>query len=406
MSDQGQIYSILNTRPDSNRNHEFDKYMYESRPVKINSDIFIYKSKDFAWVPLEDTFGKKISEVKKKKVNIFEIFYRYIVHPKSNDVPWFILIHGVPSNSRMKIGIMERLAPFGSVFSIDLLGMGESSKPIGFDWKWSNHVPYLDDFISMLKKSGFTTNPHIQGDDWGGGVALAYASERSQISSLTLVNPVALDGYPVQEIETIGRMSNIPSEQFDATNMGFPSTVQQILKSMVYHSDRMNSYTEEDFLFPYVESQRNSGRSANENMINSWNIYVLAQFASMLNPELLLPLHGKEGIDYSTIEVNVNIIWGVNDNMMPYVQCDKLAELFVRLSGVRTEITEVPKAGHFSEMDDPDMVARSMIRFFRNETKGYNWPLFFGNNPNSVYKGSERKEMRKLEKIGFASKHN
>ena len=412
-----KIYQIFNTPPDSNENHEYDSKMYPEAP-EIQSDFFTFKTKLTGILTEEDTFGRKISDLLENSIrtNTFSIHFKYIIHKETINVPWFILIHGVPSNSQMKIGIMKRLAPFGNVIAIDLLGMGKSDKPIDFDdWRWNSHAEYLDLFITHIKtRFSINSDPFIQGDDWGAGVAMAYAGTKKQYRGLILVNAVALDGYPVQEIGDIGRMSNIPKEDFDATNSNFSSTVQQILKTMVYKSHVFNTFTEHDFFFPYINSQRNSGRNASQDKYNSWNIYVLAQFAAMLNPEWLLPEHFKKneignyekaGITFSNFKTNVKIIWGKKDNMMAVSNAQKLAEIIIRKAKRRCEITLVEKAGHLVEAEKPDDVATSMINYFRNETMGENFPIFFGIDKTVVYKGTESKEMRDLEQIGFSRRH-
>lgn len=58
----------------------------------------------------------------------------------------------------------------------------------------------------MLRKFIFVA------DDWCGGVL--FPIYPNDLLNQIYIDPVALDGYPVNEIQAIGRTSNLPDQQY------------------------------------------------------------------------------------------------------------------------------------------------------------------------------------------------
>ena len=405
---QQKLYEIYNEPANENKSKRFNPYIYSSGEFEVKEDDFFYTSKVSGYLPKENTYGKRISEVKKEKSDMFKIHYRYVYHENqvSPNDDWCILIHGVPCNSTQKVTTMHNLAPFMHCFAIDLLGKGKSSKPLDLpDWSWEMHATYLNLFVKYIKKTyGLKNGPHIAGDDWGGGLSIVYASSYEEISSLTVIDPIIFDGHPVHEIQSIAMITQQPWEYFDARPLAFAQTVQQILKTMVFNSERLNTFTEYGFLFPYIDTQRNSGRDANESQVNDWNIYVLAQMASALNPEQLFPLHDRgKGVDFENINVDVNIIWGKEDNMMACSQNYELASTFIEFSEVIAFSTLIEGGGHLVEIDKPYEVAEVMLNFYKNQIKRF--PAFYGYRQDIIYKGNEKEKIKVLVEKGVVRPH-
>ena len=76
-------------------------------------------------------------------------------------------------------------------------------------------------------------------DDWGSGIASHYAARYAgRLNALVQMDPIAFDGYPVNEIQAIGRASEIPNTpegdaQYGMLFAAFDQTLVQILKTMV-----------------------------------------------------------------------------------------------------------------------------------------------------------------------------
>lgn len=81
-----------------------------------------------------------------------------------------VLIHGLAGNSRTWKDVMPTLARHYDVIAPDLLGHGESAKPMG-DYSLGAHASGLRDLLLTLGVSSAT----ILGHSFGGGVAMQFA---------------------------------------------------------------------------------------------------------------------------------------------------------------------------------------------------------------------------------------
>ncbi len=132
------------------------------------------------------------------------------------------------------------------------------------------------------------------------------------------MDPIAFDGYPVNEIQAIGRASEIPNTQegdaqYAMLFAAFDQTLVQILKSMVYDPSKYNQYNLRYLTFPYidVDYERNNHSDGITDVAKSTtmrlklhNMRVLSDRAAILSPALLLPHHPKlnpKGIHYQDI---------------------------------------------------------------------------------------------------------
>ncbi len=81
-----------------------------------------------------------------------------------------LFLHGVPTNKRQWYPVQRLCAPLFDTISIDMLGMGKSSKPPTYGgkdferWKWRYDVPYIESLMQDL----FDGQKFIfVADDWG-----------------------------------------------------------------------------------------------------------------------------------------------------------------------------------------------------------------------------------------------
>lgn len=345
--------------------------------------------------------------------------------PGSNDDKTVVLmIHGVPGNRKWKYHMMEILARRGCiVVACDLLGMGESSQVLDyrrFDqgsddgdinsaWDWTHDVAWLSAFIrdGVLKSDrlGFRTKNKVvvAADDWGAGPAewlLATPGASNLVQHLMLVNPIHLDGYFVIEIGTIGRIDELRRKAGNAAFQQATETLPQVMlgieKYMIQDRKRMNRYTESSFLFPYQDTDYQAGNTAADMKPNYWNMAVLAARASRLAPRQLQPYDAREnpkGLSFESMpgDVPVDIIWGVEDQMMPPAQMWRSVYAFPG----PVQSHPIAGANHFSEIDKPYDVADAMTSSLLRQDKNA-IPVFLGGNPDLVFKGDEKEATRAI----------
>lgn len=211
-------------------------------------------------------------------------------------------------------------------------------------------------------------------DDWGGGILSHYAAiyDSSRLNGIIYLDPIAFDGYPVNEIQAIGRASSLPDEKFEMAMGDADQTFVQILKTMVYDSSKYNQYNLRDLMFPYVDVdyERNAychGEHASSQTMRLHfdSLRVLADRSAVLSPSLLLPydnIQNRQGVRYENITVPVLVLWGEDDNMMPANQIYRFV-LAMHNTEVQTQL--IPRAGHFAGTDQPDRVAEEIINFIR-----------------------------------------
>lgn len=345
--------------------------------------------------------------------NDFEIAWTKM----GNKGPLILFLHGVPTNRSQWEEVQGQVSRFCETISIDMLGMGESSKPRLYGrkdnpepndrWHWIHDV----DYIEKLMQQEYPGRKFIfVADDWGSGIASHYAAiHGDRLNAFVQMDPIAFDGYPVNEIQAIGRASEIPNtqegdSQFALLFAAFDQTLVQILKSMVYDPSKYNQYNLRYLTFPYVDVdyERNVKGDGISDVARSTtmrlklhNIRVLSDRAAILSPSLLLPYHPKHnprGVRYQNITVPTLIMWGEYDNMMPAAQTQRFANV---LGTDNVQITYIPRAGHFPATDNPGCVSDTLINFIRRVMgRDSLADIYLGNQ--GIWKGDERQMIQEL----------
>ncbi|MDT8364230.1 MAG: alpha/beta hydrolase [Nitrosomonas sp.] len=331
--------------------------------------------------------------------------------------PLVLFLHGVPTNRFQWEEVQGQVSRFCETISIDMLGMGESSKPRLYGrrhnadpndkWHWINDT----DYIEQLMQHEYPGRKFVFiADDWGSGIASHYAAKyNDRLNALIQLDPIAFDGYPVNEIQAIGRASEIPNTpegdaQFAMLFSAFDQTLVQILKTMVHDPAKYNQYNLRYLTFPYVDVdyERNSHGDGITDIAKSTtmrlklhNMRVLADRAAVLSPALLLPhhpQHNPNGVRYQDITVPTLIMWGEYDNMMPAAQTQRFANV---LGTDDVQITYIPRSGHFPATDNPNGVTDTIVNFIRRVMgRSALADIYLGNH--GIWKGDERQMIDEL----------
>jgi len=347
-------------------------------------------------------------------------------NPKS---PCVIFLHGVPTNRRQWWQVQKLMAYYVPTLSFDMLGMGQSDQPRFYGepddimdqlesgerttgtgayqeaWKWKHDLSYIKQLIEKIIPKG--KDVVFVADDWGGGQLAHFLTENpigDRLKAVVFVDPIAFDGYPVSEIQTIGRSSMIQNdEQFKMAMGAFDQTLVQIYKTMVYDNTKVyNQYSLRDIKFPYaaekyVEVQ--PGVKSNSLTLGlKWHaLRVLADRSAILSSALLLPFHpvkNPEGPRYSNARGDVLVLWGEYDNMMPELQRYRFE---YALQNCRVEHKRVHDAGHFAGTDKPKQVAEDILNFIKRTRGLDSMPVFLGFS--GIFKGDEMHYANSLQAI-------
>jgi len=302
--------------------------------------------------------------------------------------PIVLFLHGVPTNRRQWYPVAKMVARHCRVVCIDMLGMGESSKPrlyglIDKDgkrirnefsaWDWKYDPDYIHKIMVALYGNG--VKYVFVADDWGGGILVHHCEQyNDEVIAQILVDPIALDGYPVREIMAIGRTAGVQfmkgmdeqkkEETFQTLMAAFDQTLTQIYKTMVHNPNKVyDQYTLRDIQFPYMDVDYHKNNANSLNMgLKWWAIHVLADRASRLGSPQLFPRTSKNpnGVNYFAMTMPTCIVWGLNDNMMPAMQRFRLQQL---MRNALVDTKPIQEAGHFVSTDQPHLVAEAITSF-------------------------------------------
>ncbi|MBI4513696.1 MAG: alpha/beta hydrolase [Gemmatimonadetes bacterium] len=338
--------------------------------------------------------------------------------------PLVLFLHGVPTNRAQWEPTQKEVARFCRTISIDMLAMGESTKPRLYgrkdkpnlnpgdntQWYWPGDVHYIEKLMQHeFKGEKF----FFVADDWGSGILSHYAAKHNdRLLGIAHLDPITFDGYPVNEIQAIGRASQIPDtpegdQQFAMLFGAFDQTLVQIYKTMVYDPNVYNQYNLRWITFPYVDVdyERNRAGDGVSDVAKSTTLRlklhpmrVLAERAAILSPALLLPHHPEKnpnGVKYQDTTVPALILWGEYDNMMPAAQTQRFAYV---LGTDDVEIQYVPRAGHFAGTDNPLFVANAIVNFVRRAA-GREKLADVNLGTQGIWKGDERLMIRDLRDI-------
>ena len=205
-----------------------------------------------------------------------------------------ILIHGTPSASFRWRPVQRLIAPYLKTYAFDLIGMGKSDKPLkGWDYTFINDAHMIAELMDKLGHKKMI----ICGDDWGGGIALLFASLYPERTELCIsIDPVNYENWPVPELETMGAAYFIEDDQEFASAMrDFPAKIAQTLRTMIYRPWKLTSLDQREYIEPYVTIDYAHGgsqlnRDARYAQLNLPAIRALAKRAASMDPNWMINL--------------------------------------------------------------------------------------------------------------------
>jgi len=89
---------------------------------------------------------------------------------EAGEGPVVLFLHGNPTSSYLWRNVIPHVAPHARCVAPDLIGMGRSGKP-ELEYRFVDHVAYLDEFIDRLGLQNLTLVIH----DWGSALGFHYA---------------------------------------------------------------------------------------------------------------------------------------------------------------------------------------------------------------------------------------
>lgn len=245
-----------------------------------------------------------------------------------------LLIHGITTNSFIWKDIYPELSKHYDVIAVDLLGNGNSDKPLDVDYSIKNMAIIMHKFCDQLKIEKL----HLICHDVGGGIGQIFmVNYPDRVLSLTLINSVAYDFWPVQPITTL-RTPVIRQIAMATLDFGM---LKIIVKRGLYHKEKCNANLMNYF---WQQMSDQEGRKA------------FLHFAECLNNGNLLEIADK----LAESDKRVLIIRGDED---VYLNKDITVKLHENLKNSTLKI--IPTAGHFAMIDEPEIINEYLLEFLK-----------------------------------------
>lgn len=249
-----------------------------------------------------------------------------------------LLIHGLAGSSRTWDDVIPALAERYDVIAPDLLGHGESAKPIG-DYSLGAFASGLRDMLAMLDVGSVT----IVGHSFGGGVAMQLAYQHPHlIDRLVLVGSGGLG----REVSWLLRMLALPGAEL-LMPIGIPKPIVDRATDVGRMLGRRNIRSPKlaEMWRAYSSLAGAQNRSAfvrtMRGVIDPGGQVVSA------NDRLYLAAH-----------IPTLIVWGDHDGIIPVAHAHTAHEL---IPTSRLEILE--GVGHFPHVEAPDRFTDVLLDF-------------------------------------------
>lgn len=244
-----------------------------------------------------------------------------------------LLVHGITTNSFIWREIIPSLETGFDVIAVDLLGCGESDLSLDLDYSITAQAELLAAFIHEL---GIAPS-HFVGHDIGGGIAQILAVRHPDLlRSLTLINPVGYDFWPVQPIIA---MRTPILRQLVMSTIDF-GMLRLVVKRALYHRELLDDQLMGLFWDQMGTTERRKA---------------FLRLARALSNDNLTSIEDK----LRTIDIPTLILRGDGDVYLS-------DEICTRLHGdiPNSRLERIATGGHFVQIDEPVWVADNLKRFF------------------------------------------
>ncbi len=248
-----------------------------------------------------------------------------------------VLVHGFGTCAFLWRSVAPRLANAGhTVIAIDLLGHGESDRPVDAAYGLLAQAEYLERALTALRLPAVT----VVGQDIGGLVGLLLAAQRRRrVERLVLINPPDPDELPGPDIRALQRMSARAAFGANALFGALP-LLEPLLRAAVADPAHMPDLLVSRYLAPYVGSD---------------GVGHLLQLAGAV----ALPTD-DEGPPPDQIRGKVLLVHGAHD---PWTSSDTIASFPARLSKAAVTTATIPDAGRLVAEDAPEALVTLILNY-------------------------------------------
>ncbi|MGE5732150.1 MAG: alpha/beta fold hydrolase [Gemmatimonas sp.] len=246
-----------------------------------------------------------------------------------------VLVHGFGTCSFLWRDVGPVLAMANrTAFAVDLFGYGESDRPFDAQFGIAAQSDYLDHALTALRLSKAT----VVGIDLGGAVAMHLAFNRPErVERLVLVNPIAFDDVPADDIKTMQRNTARFAFRISRGVLGAAPLIRDLLERSVSNKENVPDGLIARYLAPYV----------GEDGLN----HLLALARSVTDEDML-------DVEVGQLDCPTLIVWGDQDPFVSPKLGDTLADT---IPGSR--LVRLPGTGRLVPEEAPDTLANMILEF-------------------------------------------
>jgi pimeloyl-ACP methyl ester carboxylesterase len=255
-----------------------------------------------------------------------------LAYTDEGDGPVVVLLHGFPQSSFVWRDLAPLLSSRFRVIVPDLLGAGDSEKPVGVPLGLVAQAGYVRELLEGLRVERYA----VIGHSVGGGVAQLLALDGDGVDAMVLMSSTSFDAWPTVLTREIQRT---PPER--RVERFVHSGIRASLRLGMAHPDRITSDQVTEYLRPW------SGTG---------NVEAFFRFADAMDGK---GLSDRED-DLAKLEIPVLIFWGEEDEFYPPAIAERLN------AGIPTStLGLLPGCGHFLVEDAIETIGPMIYEYLR-----------------------------------------
>ena len=221
-----------------------------------------------------------------------------LAYTDDGEGPPVVLIHGFPQSSFVWRDLAPLLSSRFRVIVPDLIGSGDSDKPLGVPIGLAAQAGYIGELLDALRVERYA----VIGHSVGGGVAQLLALDGEGVDAMVLMSSTAFDAWPTPLTREI---QGLPPDQ--RVELFVHSGIRASFRVGMVHPDRITPDQVMEYLRPWSGPQ---------------NVEAFFRFADAMDGK---GLADRED-DLGRLEIPVLIFWGEEDEFYPPSIAERLNE--------------------------------------------------------------------------------
>jgi triacylglycerol lipase len=261
----------------------------------------------------------------------------YLESKNKSNKKTLILQHGNNDEKDTWLMVASALKDKYHLIMIDLLGCGDSSLPMDFDYSVPSQADFLHKVITQLTKEKEIKTFSLAGQSLGGGLAILLAN-RLPIEKLILIDALGLTVKTSKFIDDGIQIGNI--DKLPWLNIESKEQLRSFAKDAYYKAPYMPSFILEHF----VEKKKPIANLEKKKFF-------------FIVDDKMLPIDDFSH-EISQIKPETLIIWGEEDQGIDVANAYKMHKLIDN-----STLKIYPKCGHMLHAEKPKELVRDIVAF-------------------------------------------